>query len=469
MRSAGSIFLPALLSLAVFLGATPRVDACAPLDEPNPPPQTPEIEAQAAALFAEGKTLEEKGDIAGALQKYLASRALLPRKSNTINAARCLDLLGRSDEALAMYETALASYRAGLEPSLLAGIRKDMIKLRRLVAAVTFKDAKGKVQIDGKACGALPRKRAMYLLPGRRVLRLEAPGEPATTQVLLLNAGETLTVRFSEEEQPPPPPPLAEPPRLPPQRHEASREGWIAEGVAGFAAGPTLGSDPERAANLRCGSDCPAVLGGIFVARGGYLFTNGISLSLGIGWLEVASSFLRRERGSFVVEDGTPVDIMYEFQETVRLRGPFMGPTFGYRREIGRFGLAFRGTFGLLSASSADELESGIVKGGAFPPADVRVTGKADVRSIPSFVMPEIGVDYSLGKLRLGFSLGVMIVLSDGDPFAKRPYGVYPTRCNDGSSHDPGCAPWPDEPLPGGTSFRVTQIVAPQIVVGFSP
>ena len=72
-----------------------------------------------------------------------------------------------------MYERVLADFRNDLGAEEHATIRKGVIELRRQVATVVFEDGKGTLAIDGDPCGALPRKRPLYVLPGSRRLRLE--------------------------------------------------------------------------------------------------------------------------------------------------------------------------------------------------------------------------------------------------------------------------------------------------------
>jgi tetratricopeptide (TPR) repeat protein len=69
---------------------------------------------QAKALFHKGNLLRKTGDCQRALELYLQSRALVPSVPNTLNAAFCLNQLGRFDEALETYETALLEFESEL-------------------------------------------------------------------------------------------------------------------------------------------------------------------------------------------------------------------------------------------------------------------------------------------------------------------------------------------------------------------
>lgn len=458
--------LVALLFASAPFFLPERAFACAPVDEPAQAPALPpsaEEKALAQQLFLEGMALEKAGDIEGALEKYLASRKLVPRRSNTKNAARCLDILRRSDEALAMYEVLIASFGTELDDLERAKIRKGMLELRRVVAAVRFLDGKGSLTIDDASCGTLPRKKNLYVLPGKRKLRLSHDGSPPIVQDLRLHAGETLQIRFGEWDDeegdksyrgPPPPRPWT----------------WFVEGATGLALGPTLDSDAEREAQDGCAGNCPGVLGSYSVARVGQSIGHGFAVGLGVGYLDFWSTFARKPPDQTIVADeSTMFTVHYELDETVRIRGPFMGPTLAWRRAFGNTSLVVRTMFGLVSAQSSDEFGSGKAWADGTVSWPVTVGGRAESRSATSILAPELGMDFGLGNWRLGLSLGFVFVLAEGDRFTPRPYGVYPPKCNAPGKVDPGCAPWPSTPLSGGATYRPAFLFVPQLVIGYFP
>src|SRR6185503_18456536 len=66
---------------------------------------------QAKELFRQGNELRKVGDFQRALDFYRRSRRLVPSVPNTLNAAFCLQQLGRYDEALQLYENLLTTER----------------------------------------------------------------------------------------------------------------------------------------------------------------------------------------------------------------------------------------------------------------------------------------------------------------------------------------------------------------------
>src|ERR1700677_2207222 len=97
-----------VLSLAVFVALIPlgvaRAEGAAPVGADGQL-------REAKALFQEGNTRRRAGDLPGALEFYLRSRAVVPSMPNTFNAAYCLLQLGRIDEALELYEEVLIRFR----------------------------------------------------------------------------------------------------------------------------------------------------------------------------------------------------------------------------------------------------------------------------------------------------------------------------------------------------------------------
>ena len=66
--------------------------------------------AEAIARFDAGIAAFDRSDWSAALTEFQASRALVPSKGNTKNAAACLKQLGRTDDAIAMYESLLTGF-----------------------------------------------------------------------------------------------------------------------------------------------------------------------------------------------------------------------------------------------------------------------------------------------------------------------------------------------------------------------
>src|SRR5215468_1011218 len=76
--------------------------------------QTPEDKAASVALFNDGKKLMGEGKHAEACAKFQASLALVPGNGTRLNLANCLEKLGKTASAWAVFRDAqLAAEKAG--------------------------------------------------------------------------------------------------------------------------------------------------------------------------------------------------------------------------------------------------------------------------------------------------------------------------------------------------------------------
>lgn len=156
--------------------------------------------ARAKALFKEGNALRNAGDCAGALEKYAASRALVPSAPNTLNAAYCLDKLGRYDEALELYEVLVAKHNAELSPQNREAIAPEMARLRQQLGSLEISaNVAGSLTIDGRPRGDLPKLTAVRVLPGRRLVMVSKEGYRTFEQTIDVRAGQTLQLKATLE------------------------------------------------------------------------------------------------------------------------------------------------------------------------------------------------------------------------------------------------------------------------------
>src|SRR5262249_48881706 len=97
-------------------------------------------------------------DIERALDRFLRSRARVPSGKNTVNAAICLNRLGRYDEALEMFEEVVTKHMADLREADRATIAPAMQALRQKVGTLEISvDVEGAaVHVDSRARGRLP-------------------------------------------------------------------------------------------------------------------------------------------------------------------------------------------------------------------------------------------------------------------------------------------------------------------------
>ena len=132
---------------------------------------------RAKDLFRQGVELFKANDLERALELFLQSRAAHESIANTSNAAICLDRLGRYDEALEMYEAVLTKFKNELSDEERASMGPAMETLRQKVGNVWISaNVEGSVVIDGRERGRLPLTIPIRVLPGKRNVRVIAPG-----------------------------------------------------------------------------------------------------------------------------------------------------------------------------------------------------------------------------------------------------------------------------------------------------
>ncbi len=441
--------LALVLGFAAALGFARPASACGPY----PPPRalSPEEKTRAQKLFQEGRSFEGEGQWKPALDRYLASRELVPRKSNTKNAAVCLDKLGRASEALPLYEEVLGRFRSELTLEERAALLDDVRRLKSKVATLRLDGGEGYLVVDGKKLGALPRPCPLYLPPGPHSVRVN---ERIVLVSRELEPGESLTLRIVEFREP-----------LPPTRPE----GWFLQAFGGPALGSSMDSNAERDALGNCGGACPFATGVLAGARGGYFTANNVSFELFTGFLSVESTFQRSLVDEVDLGDSVS-SIRYTLSHHLSLRGPFMGPAIGYRLDISpRWSAIVRGSLGLVAAQSSDPL-TGRGSDDRGHTAVLDITGRSTVlRSTPTFLMPEIGVEAKLGRLRVGVSIAYLLFAAQGDTFEGRAFDAR-TACMPGNGLS--CAPETEAHVTDGapqTAYGLMQLWIPQLTIGLLP
>ncbi|MDI1452125.1 tetratricopeptide repeat protein [Polyangium sp. 6x1] len=449
-RNAFAIGLVVLTSAAA-LGLARAASACGPY----PPARdlSPADKAYAQKLFQEGRALEGEGKLERALARYLASRDILPRKSNTKNAAVCLDKLGRAPEAIPLYEEVLDRFRGELTPEEQKALIDDVRRLRDLVATLHVVDGEGSLFVDGREIGALPRECPLYLPAGRHTVRVNRRA------VLLdhdLPAGESLRIVVDSEQAPPPP---------------ARSEGWFAQAFGGPALGSSMDSNAERDAEGNCSDHCPFATGFLTGARGGYITANNVSIELFTGFFSVESTFERTFARDVPVADGMST-VTYTLSHRLSLRGPFMGPAVGYRLDLSpRWTAVFRGSLGLVAAQSSDPV-SGVGRDDRGNASSLVFAGTSTVlRTAPTFFMPEVGIEAKLGGVRVGLSLGYALFLAQGNVFNGRAFDAL-AACPASGDNGVACAPETTADVAGQglqTAHGLMQLWLPQLTFGFLP
>lgn len=403
---------------------------------------------QAERLFIEGVRLRNWNRFERALGLFLESRALERSVENTYNAAFCLARLGRDDEALEMYAELLFYFLPDLDPEQQKSIGLYMGELRKEVGSLDLSlYAEGRIFIDGRARGKLPLSKPLWVLGGRRVVRILAPDSEPLEVTVDVPVGETLFVNE----------PLV--PKQPPSPRFMGVFG-------GYAGGGTLGGDAVNQCLESCAPD-----GYVLGARAGYRFSFGSSLQHSValeitgGYLLLKSRFSRVIGRSFL-RDSTTVDVLYHLEDELSIRGPFVGTGFSYRLKLGsHLETTARITAGVLSARSANPITGTATTGDSEVGARIVVSSQNEVLGTqPFFLMPELGMSAWWDDLYVGISLGIFIVPSKGPTFSHVETGVHSPACGPASG-GAGCAPNSDI-VAGEHAYGPLWVWVPQIAAG---
>jgi hypothetical protein len=196
---------------ALAVGGTAVLPAVAFADGPSAPSPAPAASSSPAAtasgpgessqldeareLFRSGVAMQQVGDYERALGFFLRSRSAYPSPPNTINAALCLEHLGRFDEALDMYESALAMFADKLDAQDRTAIAAASERLIQKVAnlAVTA-NVTGAVLVDGRQRGTVPLSTPIRVLEGSHVVRVVKDGYKTFETTVEVKPGGTASV-----------------------------------------------------------------------------------------------------------------------------------------------------------------------------------------------------------------------------------------------------------------------------------
>jgi hypothetical protein len=175
-RKTHSLIRAGLATALVLATLGRRATAQGVAPTPAEPARDSPVE-QARAELRKGLALFQAGDPERALTFFLRSRAIFAAKGNTLDAAICLDRLGRYDEALELYEEALSNYGAAFSEEERSSIPQATASLRAKVGTLAVSaNVDGTVVVDGRERGRLPLAAALRLLPGRHQVRVLKDG-----------------------------------------------------------------------------------------------------------------------------------------------------------------------------------------------------------------------------------------------------------------------------------------------------
>lgn len=168
----------------------------APRSEPSEGPLTAEEKlAEAKRLFQSGNALRRANQLERALDDYMRSRALVPSKPNTLNAAFCLEQLGRSDEAYDMYSALLGERGDELSEDERRDIAATLTRLKRGLGGLRVStNVDAALVIDGRLRGRLPLSSDVRVLAGDHVVRIVKDGWQTFETNVKVEANETVLV-----------------------------------------------------------------------------------------------------------------------------------------------------------------------------------------------------------------------------------------------------------------------------------
>jgi hypothetical protein len=406
---------------------------------PGSAPGAAERLKEAKDLFRKGVSLLQAGDVEAALAYFLRSREAMPSSQNTVDAAICLERLGRYDEALEMYEELVTTFRNDLDDNDRATIGPAMAAVRKKLGTVSVvANVEGTVVLDGRPRGRLPLAVPIRATGGRHILRIVKEGFATYERWIDVTVGQHTTV-------------LAELVSLEPAVREIHagphtakpRDGlFFVEVYGAYAASATLASDAEHPCPARCSHH--AVGGGLVGARVGYRLRQGFGVELTGGYASFAATVARTARGRFY--DTRAFSETYALADDLHVRGAFVGggPSMDVRlgRALGptRWAFVARTTLGVLFASASDPITGSLSVGGASAPVIVENQNQT-LRSQPLFVMPAMGLQLRFRLLNVSLALGTAFFPLSGPRFDHAQTGAA-TNCpytpNPGT---PGCAP----------------------------
>jgi serine/threonine-protein kinase len=180
--------------------------------------ETPEDKAASVTLFKEGKAFMKKGKYVEACAKFEASLALVPGVGTRLNLGDCLERLGKTASAWAVYRDAemAAADRASAEYKLREA-KKRTARLEARLSRLTVTLAPGadvaglEVERDGTRMQQVVLGNAIPLDPGEHVVAARAPGRQPWQQRVEVQDRATVTVEIPALEPAEAPPPVRVP------------------------------------------------------------------------------------------------------------------------------------------------------------------------------------------------------------------------------------------------------------------
>jgi hypothetical protein len=149
------------------------------LAQNSTPATDPQGKAQAQRLLTEGSALYEKGDYAGALEKFTSAYAAYPSPKLMFNIGQADRDLSRPVEALEAFEKFLAGDTHS-SPDTTAEANSAVAELHERLGQIRIdcETPGAEVSVDGKSVGLTPLPKLIWATPGRH--QITASHESAT-------------------------------------------------------------------------------------------------------------------------------------------------------------------------------------------------------------------------------------------------------------------------------------------------
>ena len=382
--------------------ATPAVQPATPADQP--------ATRGAKDHYLRGIEFARAHSWANALAEFNASLALRPTSAASMNAAYCLQQLGRNADALALYRIVVRDFDGALVDQERASVRASIAELElrigHLALSCDIDDAL--VLIDDEARGKTPVG-DLLLDPGLHVVRILKEGYEPLKVSLTIAATQTTEwkpqlVKFGERPQQASP--VSREIVAKPRPHAPRRL------LLELQAGPALYHSLGGGADASCSSDvivagaaqssCPGrnflSLGFLISARLGYRVQPRVALEVTAGYLRLWHDLPRRLRvsdanGQAYDSVQSPDSSSWALDQT-RVSMPFAG--IGASREFfQRTPLLLRLTTGIGRATVRTALSGSFMAESAANPSPFAINMIEDTGTlwIPFFT-PEVRIGY---------------------------------------------------------------------------
>jgi tetratricopeptide (TPR) repeat protein len=155
----------------------------------------PQAKARAQGLLTAGSALYEKGDYAGALEKFNAAYDAYPSPKLLFNIGQADRDLSRPVEALDAFEKFLAA-ETDASPETTADAHKSVVELQGKLGQIRIDCATtgAEVSVDGKSIGRTPLPELIWATPGHHQVTASHASAALALESVDVTAGSVLVV-----------------------------------------------------------------------------------------------------------------------------------------------------------------------------------------------------------------------------------------------------------------------------------